>query len=184
MRSNRIFLFEDTGISVLSVLVAIVLPKTNVLISIISATREMELIGTFIAGMFFTSIFTTAPAIATLGELAQQNSVIVTALVGALGAVTGDLIIFRFVRDRFSKHLATLLSHSTVSKRLRALFHLRFFRWFTVLFGGLIIASPLPDEIGISILGFSKMGVKWFIPVSFIFNFIGILIIGYGFRNF
>ena len=44
--------------------------------------------------------------------------------------------------------------------------------------GGIIIASPFPDELGISLLGFSKMKTTAFIPVSLIFNFLGILAIG------
>ena len=63
-------------------------------------------------------------------------------------------------------------------KRLRALFKMKFFRWFTFFLGGIIIASPLPDELGIGLLGFSKMKVSWFVPVSFVFNFIGICLIG------
>ena len=61
---------------------------------------------------------------------------------------------------------------------------LKFFRWLTFLVGGLIIASPLPDELGISILGFSKMKVSWFIAISLVFNFIGILLIGVVARAF
>ena len=44
--------------------------------------------------------------------------------------------------------------------------------------GGIIIASPFPDELGISLLGFTKTKTNAFIPVSLVFNFIGILLIG------
>ena len=44
--------------------------------------------------------------------------------------------------------------------------------------GGLIIASPFPDELGIGLLGFSKMRTRWFVLLSFTFNFIGIFLIG------
>ena len=169
---------QDLVIIALSVLIAIILVKTDILIDILTSSKELERFGSFIAGMFFTSIFTTAPAIVTLGEIARVNSLFLTALFGALGAIIGDLVIFRFVRDRFVEDLKKLLKHSSGVQRLKFLFRLKFFRWFTIFLGGLIIASPLPDELGISLLGFSKMKTNLFIPLSFIFNFIGIYAIG------
>ena len=44
-------------------------------------------------------------------------------------------------------------------------------------FAGLVIASPLPDEIGVSLLGISKIKLYKFIIISFIFNTIGVLLV-------
>ena len=172
------FLLQDIAIIVLSIIIAVILVKTNVLIKILTSTQELELLGSFIAGMFFTSVFTTAPAIVTLGEIARANSILPTAILGAMGAVVGDLIIFRFVRDRFSGHLMEIIKHQGAGKRIKLLLKLKIFRWLTFLAGGLIIASPLPDELGIGLLSFSKTKTRLFIPLSFTFNFIGILLIG------
>ena len=171
-------LIKDLVIILLSIFIAVILVKTHVLTNILLSTKELELLGSFIAGMFFTSAFTTAPAIVTLGEIAKVNSVIQTALLGAMGAVLGDLIIFRFVRDKLSEDLMELTSHNNSAKRIKAILKIKFFRWITFLIGGLIIASPLPDELGIGLLGFSKMRAWRFVPFSFTFNFIGILLIG------
>lgn len=177
-QNEKKFFLQDIAIIFLSVLVALILIKTDTIAKILTTTKELELFGSFIAGMFFTSIFTTAPAIVTLGELAQVNSIFLTALFGGLGAVIGDLIIFYFIRDRFGEHLMELAKHKGLVKRFKVLLKLKFFRWFTFLIGGLIIASPFPDELGIGLLGFSKMKMSYFIPLSFIFNSIGILLIG------
>ncbi len=176
--SDRSFLLQDIGIVAISVLIAIILVKTNTISSILDSTTELKFLGNFIAGMFFTSIFTTAPAIVTLGELSQINSVISVAFFGALGAVVGDLVIFRFVRDRLSEHLTELVKHDSFWKRIKALFRLKYFRWITFLIGGLILASPFPDELAISLLGVTKMRISVFIATSFVFNFLGIYIIG------
>ena len=176
--ADKNFLIQDIAVIVVSVIFAIILVKTGVLIKILTSARELELLGSFVAGMFFTSVFTTAPAIVTLGEIAQVHSILSVAILGALGAVIGDLIIFRFFRDRFSEHLMELLKHQSVGKRVGALFRLKSFRWLTFFVGGLIIASPLPDELGISLVGFSKMKTLAFIPLSFTFNFFGIILIG------
>ena len=175
---NNNFILQDVAIIILSIFVAIILIKTEVLVRLLISTKELEMLGSFIAGMFFTSIFTTAPAIVALGEIANANSVFITALFGGMGALVGDLIIFKFIKNRLSEHLMELIGHQSGVKRLRVLFKLKYFRWLTFLAGGFIIASPLPDELGISLLGFSKVRFGVFALFSFVSNFAGILIIG------
>lgn len=175
---TKYFLITDLAIIILSILSALFLAKTDALVNILLASKALEIFGSLIAGIFFTSVFTTAPAIVTLGEIAQANSIWLVALFGAIGATIGDLIIFRFVKDRFSKHLMELIKKKGGEKRLRHLLHLKYFKWLTFLIGGFIIASPIPDEVGIMILGFSNLRQSLFIPFSFVSNFIGILLIG------
>ena len=171
-------ILADIGLMTLSVLVAFLLARTHVLTSLLAATEQLKLIGTVIAGMFFTSVFTTAPAIATLGEISLSQPLLLTAILGAIGSVLGDLLIFRFVRDRIANDILELLKERSVFRRVGKLFKLRHFRWFTLLLGGLIIASPLPDELGIALLGFSKVKTRYFVVLSFTFNIIGIYLIG------
>jgi hypothetical protein len=179
MRSRKNnFVLQDGAIIVFSVLIAFILQKLGLPQAIISLTTEFQFISSFVAGMFFTSIFTTAPAMVALGDIAHHGSLFLTAFSGACGAVIGDLIIFRFVRDQLSEHLIELVKHNGVWKRIKVLLKLRYFRWFTFLVGGLVLASPLPDELGISLLGFVKTKTNLFIFISFCFNFIGILVIG------
>lgn len=177
-RSKETHFMADIGLIAISVLVSALLVKTQIITSILAATKELELLGSFVAGMFFTSVFTTAPAIATLGELSLSQPILLTALFGATGAVVGDLLIFRFAKDRIASDILTLLEHRGTFTRFRALFKLRFFRWITFLLGGMIIASPLPDELGISLLGFSSLSTRYFIVLSFVFNFLGVVGIG------
>ena len=171
-------LLHDIAIVFLSILLAVILAETGIVPALLTQTKGLEAVGSFIAGIFFTSIFTTAPVIVALGELARAKCILLVAFFGALGAVVGDLLLFRFMRDRLTEHLAKLLAHRGGTKRIKALFKLRFFRWATLFVGGLIIASPIPDEVGITLLGFSKLKTAWFIPLSFTFNFLGIVIIG------
>ena len=177
--NHKIFLIHDLMLIIFSIFIAVVLVQTDILIKILTSTQELELLGSFIAGIFFTSVFTTAPAIVTLGEIAQNNSIISVAVLGSIGAVIGDLVIFYFFRDRFTEHIMELVQHQGIGKRIKVLLKQKSFRWLTFFVGGLIIASPLPDELGISLLGFSKMRTSWFIPLSLIFNFLGILLIGW-----
>ncbi len=175
---NKKAILHDLSLVALSVLIAVILVRADILSGLLGAASGFKILGSFIAGMFFTSIFTTAPAIVTLSQLSTQGSLLTVAFFGALGALLGDIVIFQFIRDELSVHFVELLKHNSHWKRYHALFKLKYFRWFTFMLGGIIIASPFPDEIGISLLGFAKTKTNAFIPVSFIFNFIGILIIG------
>jgi hypothetical protein len=177
-KSRRGLLLHDLLLIAISVGAALFLLQTGFFVQILGEAKESQLFGSFVAGLFFTSIFTTAPAIVALGELTQLQGILPVALVGALGSVIGDLILFRFIRDRFSEHLFELVGHRNARRKIKAFFHLRLFRWLSLFIGGLIIASPLPDELGISLLGFSKIRSSWFIPLSYAFNFLGIVLIG------
>ena len=168
---------RDLALVILSVFIAIILAKTGALKDLITSTQEVRFIGSFISGILFVSVFTAAPATVALGEIAQSNSVITVAIIGGLGALIGDLIIFRFVKDRVSQHFSYLIKVSK-SERFFSIFKLRLFRWIVPFVGALIIASPLPDEIGVAMLGLSKMKNSYFILLSFLLNSAGILIIG------
>jgi len=177
MNNNKYNLIKDTSIIALSVLIAIILVKTKVLVSILASSKELELFGSFIAGIFFTSIFTVAPATVVLAEIAQINSIFLVAILGGIGAMIGDMIIFRFVKNRLFEDILYLLKKSK-SERLISIFRLKIFRWSIAFLGALIIASPLPDEFGLMMMGFSKIKTSLFIPISFLLNFLGIMIIG------
>lgn len=169
---------HDGVIIMLSIVIALLLLKSGTITMMLDSSREFGHIGSFISGMFFTSIFTTAPAIVTLGELSTRMGIFETALWAAMGAVVGDMVIFRFVKDRMSMHLLEILPSKSGMRRFTKLMRFRFFRYLTFFAGGVIIASPLPDELGISLLGLSRMREIHFVPLSFAFNFLGIFIIG------
>lgn len=169
---------RDLLIVVISIIFAIVLVKSPLLEQLLHATRGFKMLGSFIAGLFFTSVFTTTPAIVTLAELSQSTSVFNVAFVGAIGSVLGDLIIFRFVRDSLSEHIATIIKKRRIGKKKATKKQLTAFRWISFVVAAFIIASPLPDELGISLLGLSKLKMSWFIVLAFFGNFLGILLIG------
>ena len=180
MTKNGYNLMRDLAIIAFSVIIAIILIKTRYLATILTSTKEMEFLGSFIAGVFFTSIFTTVPATVTLGEIAQNNTAVWTAFLGGLGALVGDLIIFRFVKDSLSEHVITAFE-KIQKRKILLIFHRekKHLGWLLKILGAIIVASPLPDEIGLTLLGFSKMKMRHFVPLSFLLNATGILIIGF-----
>ncbi len=138
--------------------------------------QNVAVIAAFVAGFFFTSLFTIAPAIAALSELSQYAPLLPLALAGASGAVFGDLILFFFVRDYLSEDIARLFKRSS-RKWLAHTFNHPYLQWIVPVIGAIVIASPLPDELGIALMGLSKTRLIILLPISFVMNFVGIALI-------
>ena len=176
-RNEKNNIVRDLGVVALSVIVAFILAKTGALTGILTSTQEWELLGSLVAGIFFVSMFTAAPAGVALFEIAAANSIWEVALFGGIGALIGDFLIFRFIKDSISEDIHWLM-RKTKRERLVSIFRPKLFKWVIPLIGALIIASPLPDEAGLAMMGLSKMKTSVFIPISFALNFLGILAIG------
>ena len=168
---------KDSSFIILSIALAIVIGRLDLIEKLLSLSENVRVIGAFVGGLFFTSVFTTAPAIIFLGEIGQVEPILVVALIGAAGAVCGDILLFHLFKNHVAKDVDTLIGLSK-NNLLKNILHNRAFRWVGILVGALIISSPLPDELGIALMGLTKMEVKSFIPVSFTFNFFGIYLIG------
>lgn len=170
-------LTEDFLFILCGVILSIVMVQTGAL------ERALGFLGfgalaAFVSGVFFTSAFTIAPSAVALASLALVSPIGSVALFGALGAMTGDLVIFLFLRDRFAADLSAAFKRSPLRVFLRS-FHFGFIKWLSPLFGALIIASPLPDELGLALLGLSRTSVALLLPISFVMNLAGIYGIAY-----
>lgn len=176
-RKKRIHLIADIAVIAASAVLAVMFVTTGFVDRIFASTLGLEFIGSFVAGILFTSIFTAAPATVILGTIARETPVWLVALYGGLGALLGDFIIFHFVERRLKEDFAYLLQ-KTDTERFVSIFHRRLFRWLFQFVGALVVASPLPDEVGLAMMGLSKMRPSLFIPLSFFLNSVGILVIG------
>ena len=166
----------DILIIITSVIVAVVLVKFHVIELMIGKTESNILIGSFVSGLFFTSIFTTAPAIVALGEISKLNNIFLVVIIGGFGATLGDYILFRFFRNRLGADLQ-LLIRGRKKHWWKHLFRSHTGKRILAVIGALIIASPLPDELGLMLMGVSKLKNSTFLPLSFLMNSLGILII-------
>jgi len=170
-------LLSDLAIIILSVFVAINLAESGSIERFLAQTEGIIFLGSFLAGLFFTSIFTVAPAMVAIVEIAKTGLPLwELAIFGGLGAMLGDLVIFRFVRDRISEDISLLIKERR--GRWNKIFRLKSFRWIAAFLGAVVVASPLPDEAGLMLMGFAKMKTRNFLPLSFILNSVGILVIG------
>ncbi len=138
--------------------------------------HEYGYIGAFVAGVFFVSTFTVAPAGVVLFALATELNPIFIAITAGFGCVVGDYTILRLFKDRVYEEVRPLFGRFRGSSIAR-LFRTPYFAWLLPVFGAFIIASPFPDEIGIGLLGSSKLATWQFLVLTFTLNTIGIFII-------
>lgn len=167
---------KNTFFLLVSFLALFDLSRNGMLDTLVNQISALDYVGLLLTGMFFVSTFTIAPAIVLLSGLAAIYNPIEIALVGGVGAVIGDYIIFRFLKDRVFQELGPLFL-KTVGSRVRHMFHTPFFAWLSPLLGAIIISSPLPDELGIGLLGISKLKHWQFLILSFVLNVVGIFIV-------
>jgi len=168
----------------MSIFLAYLVFKSGILELVLTQTTEVELIGAFVAGIFFTSLISSAPAIIALGTIATatHEPLWMIAVIGGAGALIGDLILFSFLKTHISDEIYRFSRHPS-NKRLSKIMHLRSIRWLLGFVGAIIIASPLPDELGLALMGVGKMRLWLLSLLSFVFNSIGIYVIGIVARN-
>ena len=174
-RHARAIAFSETleaWIFFLGIITAIVLFKTDLVYVLVDQTSS-TLLTTFIAGIFFTSSLTVAPSVIALSEIAQHTPAWQVALVGGAGALLGDLFIFRFIRSHLIERIVRA-AFSNHARRIGRAIAAGPLWWLTPLFGALIIVSPLPDEIGLLMMGLSRISMVQLIPLAFVANAIGI----------
>ncbi|MFA6405003.1 MAG: hypothetical protein WCW03_03325 [Candidatus Paceibacterota bacterium] len=168
-------LAKDLVFVFIGAVIALLLSQSGV-ISVVIDFLGGTAISSFVAGIFFTSVFTIAPASVAFADISQTGAPLTIILWGGLGAMCGDLILFFFIRDRFTDDLLNSMRPSIV-KHILASFHLGFMKWLSPILGALIISSPLPDELGLTLMGLSKMRIAVLMPVSLIMNMMGIYLI-------
>ena len=133
--------------------------------------------GAFAAGLLFVYGFTAAPATTLLLITAKNQNLIITGLTAGFGALLGDLLIFNFIRHSFSDEIEKL-----TKEKILIWLHLKtpnvIKKYFLPIFAGILIASPLPDEIGVSIIASSfNISLRVFSIIAFLLNTLGIFII-------
>ncbi|MFA6981736.1 MAG: hypothetical protein WC243_01785 [Patescibacteria group bacterium] len=136
--------------------------------------------GSFLGGFFYAYSFTATLATAVLLALGLEQNIYLSTLTGGLGALISDILLFLFVRFSFSEEIKFLKQEKffrLVTRKSRA--------WLGTLYNypmfviaGVLIASPLPTEIGISLFAsIKKLSLIKFIVIAFILHSLGIFVV-------
>jgi len=175
-KSRGILLFHDIIIISIGIALAIILSNYGLIDKFISSIREYYFLASFIAGIFFTSAFTIAPASIALVKIAEYAPTPVVVIWGALGAMIGDLILFFFIKDRFYDDIVKAIKPK-VMRHIMHSFHFGFLKWLSPIIAALVIVSPLPDEFAMALFGMSKIKTAVLIPITFIMNIVAVYLL-------
>ncbi len=136
--------------------------------------KQGGLLSLFMAGGFYSISVTSPIATAVIFFLGKVFSPLLIAAVGAFGSLAADLLIFKFVKTRASSSIRYLARKFKVKAKNRKIAK------YALVFAALaIIASPLPDELGVALLGAINIPTKRFLFYSYFMNFTGILAVSW-----
>ncbi len=168
--------YKHTTFFLISLVVVFLAADTELAHALIRGVGSYGYLGAFFTGVFFVSTFTFAPATVVLYNLALNFNLYIVSVCAGAGAVLGDVLIFRFLQDGIFKELYPLVKKYGGS-RLERLRKSRSGRWLAPVVGAIVIASPLPDEIGVALMGISKIKTWQFALLTFVLNTIGIFLL-------
>ncbi len=146
----------------------------------LTGLEKWEYLSIFIAGMLLAPGF-SAPLAAGFLIAYNPSSIIISALIATFGSLIIDIAIFRFIRftllDEF-KRLKRTSFIKEVHNKMNSQSLNKFKVYIMYSFIGLMIASPLPDEIGITMLaGLTKIKQSFLAILIFALHFVGALVL-------
>jgi len=169
--------YKNITLFLVSIIVAIIFSRFEGFHKLLLELGNFGYAGAFVAGLMFVSTFSVATGAVTLLVLAEKFSPLEIGLIAGLGAMVGDFTIFKFVRDRLMDEVKEVYEKIDHNNHVEKILHTKYFSWMFPVIGAIIIVSPLPDEIGVSLMGISKLKAYQFLILSFVLNFIGIFLI-------
>lgn len=168
--------YSNTGLLLISLVAFFYLAQSDWLQAAIVRIGDLGYLGAFIAGAFFVSSFTIAPAAVVLFHLADRLNPLEVAILAGAGGMLGDYVIFRFFKDRVFHELAPLFQRYGGSY-ISNLFKTPYFAWMSPLIGAILVAAPIPDEVGIGLLGTTKLKDWQFLLLVFLLDVLGVFIV-------
>lgn len=181
-KAKKLFRFKypKLFLLILSFILAYFLFKNSNIPEWILGLEKLGYLGSFISGIFISFGFSTVLGIGFFVILNPQNILLATIL-GGLGAMMGDLIIFKSIKfsfmDEFKELEKTRAIHKIkeIAKRKK---HIVILHYFLYIFAGLTLATPLPDEIGVAMLaGLTTIKPVKLVFISFIVHSVTIFLI-------
>ena len=173
---NRVWLqyeYKHTTLALTFVILFIILFDSTLVSTLLAWVRNMGYVGVFITGMLSVSFFTLVPSVVLLVEMAPHYDPFAMAVVAGAGAMVGDWAIMFFFREKVFEELTPLLRHFHIPRLARLMKH-KYASWVFFVFGAIVVATPLPDELGLALLGISHFRASYVLAICFVLNALGI----------
>lgn len=159
-----------------SVLVFILF-STGVLLAAIGLIITVPYLAELVAGFFYSSFITSPLSILMIGILAKSHPPLQIAVIGGLGSMLTDLVLLKITRYLLFGSLSPLNLNLNFTKSIHSLHRNSLFNLLAPWIGALMIASPLPDELGVAVLGLTKLSAWIVAPITYFLNAVGIYFI-------
>lgn len=172
--------YKHTLFFVGSIILACVLFFSGYLHAITHTIAGYGYVTAFLAGMLFTISFTTAIASLVFIELGDTASPLLFALVGGAGAMISDLLLYRFLKTSLLEEWKLIMVSRISTQRREQMERItknRVFIWTVPFIASALIASPVPDEVGVALFSVINFHPKYFSVISFLANMGGIFIL-------
>ncbi len=147
--------------------------------------KEYGYASAFAGGALFAVGFGAPFGVAILATIADEVNILLAGLLGGLGALLSDYLIFKFIKVTFNDEImrfrnskAYTLFDGYLIRRMPP--KLAFY--IAIGIAGFVIASPLPDEIGVAMFaGLTTVKDRTFALIAFTLNTLGIIaVLGIG----
>ena len=175
-KAYRHYAFKHTTSAIISIVAFVLVLDTALVQTVLEHLEGFGLIGVLIGSMMVTSFFTAAPGIALLLPLSQEFNPLVFGLVGGLGAMVGDWIILKIFEEKIAYELKPLIKKFGWGHILRRIRRKKE-RQRTLLLGMVVIITPLPDEMGIALMGLSRFPLSLLLILIYILNTLGLVVL-------
>ena len=168
--------YKNFTFFIASVVFSFIIFRTEILRAFFLDLGNWGYLGAFIGGFLFVLSFTATIGAIILLILAEKLSPLEISIIAGLGGAIGDFTIFRFIKDGLLEEIKPLLNRLGIN-RVAKLLNNKYLRWTLPIIGAIIIVSPFPDEIGIALMGLSKVKKYQFVIIAFILDTIGIFLL-------
>jgi hypothetical protein len=133
--------------------------------------------GTFLAGLLYPYALTSAAGTGILLILSKEQNILFAGVIAGIGALISDIILFLFVTHSFSDEVQKL-SKETIVRTVNRWIPDSIRVYLLAIFAGLLIASPLPTEIGILLMtSLKSISFKKFVIMIYVLHASAIFVI-------
>ena len=181
-RTKKVFKFKYPKLLLLSLIIVLtyIIFTQSYFEKPVSLIKDLGYFSIIISGVLFSFGFTTPIATGIFLSLNPEN-IFLAALLGGTGAMISDLFIFKIIKLSFTnefKLLEKTRSLKTIISLIDKNIKHKIKIYLLYAFVGIIIASPLPDEMGVTMLaGLTSIKINKLALLSFLLNTTGIAIL-------
>lgn len=157
----------------IGIVVTVILAKTPAFTNLLLGLGQYSYVGAVVAGMLFVLTPTATTGALMLAILSKVLPLWALIVLSGVGAMIADIVMLQFVESDLLEEIEDILNQ-VHGRKLIHIFHTKALRWTLPVLGAVIIASPLPDELGVGLMGITKISPWRFSVLSWVLNSAGI----------